>query len=135
MDPAPLIVVAVLTASSTVIGLLWRATTGRVRRRSGAERIDGLPLGDRATLVQFSSRVCAPCVATSRVLGAAASAHAGIRHLELDVEEHHDLVERFRVLQTPTTLILDASGTVRSRIGGAPRRLDVERELERLTAA
>ena len=43
-----------------------------------------------------------------------------MRHVEVDLTQRADLADRFRVTQTPTTLLLDADGTVRARIGGAP---------------
>ena len=38
------------------------------------------------------------------------------------------------MLQTPTTFILDAHGTVRARIGGAVRRDTITAELARVLA-
>ena len=43
-----------------------------------------------------------------------------------------ELAARYRVLQTPTTLILDSDGAVRARIGGAVRRDLVIAELDRV---
>ena len=40
-----------------------------------------------------------------------------------------DLAHRFNVLQTPTTLLLDGSGVVRARIGGAPKPVELEASL------
>src|SRR4051812_20053814 len=112
-----------LVAAATVLGLVWRGTTGRARhvRTGEAVAIEGVELGSSATLLQFSSSVCAPCAATARVLHRVADPAAGIRHVELDVAERPELAARFSVLQTPTTLILDAAGVVRARIGGAAR--------------
>ena len=39
------------------------------------------------------------------------------------------VADRFGVLQTPTTLLVDADHRVRARIGGAPRRDALDREL------
>jgi hypothetical protein len=58
-----------------------------------------------------------------------------VRHIEIDVADRPDLAAKFNVLQTPTTLILDARGAVRARIGGAVRRDVVEAELHRMLAA
>jgi thiol-disulfide isomerase/thioredoxin len=107
-----------LVAFATVLGMLWRASQGRVR--AGYGRISDIELGGRATLLQLSTEVCSPCRATARVLDAL-SGH-DIRHVEIDIADRPDLVSRFNVLQTPTTLILDREGTVRARIGGAVRR-------------
>lgn len=111
---------------AAVAGVLWRSRTGRVRTASGerltpAELGQSGPLGSRATLVQFSTEFCAPCVSTRRYLSAFADRNAGVRHLDVDLTERADLASRFNVLQTPTTLILDSGGHQRARIAGAPR--------------
>jgi thiol-disulfide isomerase/thioredoxin len=79
-------------------------------------------LGARATLLQFSSAFCAPCRATRRVLSEVAGLVPGVIHLEVDAEEHLELVRRLGVLRTPTTLILDAEGHELSRAAGAPKK-------------
>lgn len=117
-----------LVALATVLGMLWRASQGRVTPAAG--RIGDIELGPRATLLQLSSEVCAPCRATARVLRGLE--RDGVRHVEVDITDRPDLVSRFNVLQTPTTLILDRDGVVRSRIGGAVRRESVLAELEKV---
>lgn len=137
MDPlAALTVLAALVAGSTALGLLWRSRQGRIRwsRGSDAVTIDGLDLASGITLVQFSSEFCAPCRATARVLDELAEQHDDVRHVELDVAERPELAARFGILQTPTTIVLDGSGRVRARIGGAVRREQLSAEFERLTA-
>jgi thiol-disulfide isomerase/thioredoxin len=132
----PLLVVAVilaLVAAATALGFVWRSQQGRVR--VGDARIvsiDGVPLGERATLLQFSTEVCAPCRATARVLGDLADRTESVEHVDLDVTHRPELAARYRVLQTPTTLILDGDGAVRARIGGAVRRDLVIAELDRV---
>ena len=79
-----------------------------------------VPLGERATLLQFSSAFCAPCRATRRVLGEVAELVPGVTHVEVDAEHHLDVVRSLRVLRTPTTLILDAEGREVSRARGCP---------------
>ncbi len=85
----------------------------------------GTALGDRATLVQFSSAFCAPCRATRVVLDEVAGLVPGVVHVEVDAESHLDLVRRLDVRRTPTVLVLDRNGHVRVRAAGAPRRADV----------
>ncbi len=82
-------------------------------------------LGERATLLQFSSAFCAPCRATRRVLSDVATAVPGVTHVELDAEHHLDLVRRVGVTRTPTTLVLDAAGREVTRAAGAPRKEQV----------
>lgn len=140
MELTTLIVLGGLVAGSTALGLLYRATNGRLRRTRGALRITARELGtsalgSRATLLQFSTPVCAPCRTTNRVLGVIASERFSVKHVDLDLLQRPDLASRFSVLQTPTTLILDGSGRVRARIGGAPRPELVRGELNRILEA
>ncbi|SFB87946.1 Thioredoxin [Nocardioides terrae] len=79
-------------------------------------------LGERATLVQFSSAFCAPCRVTRRVLSDVAETTPGVVHLEVDAEHHLDATRRLGILRTPTTLILDPTGREIARAAGAPRK-------------
>lgn len=135
MSPLPAAAtVAALVLLATGLGLLQRSRAGRLRQGSG-ERVAASdlgitePLGSRATLVQFSTPTCAQCPGAARLLRAVASEHPGVVHREVDLARHTDVADRFGVLQTPTTLLVDAEHRVRARIGGAPRRDAVDREL------
>ena len=81
--------------------------------------------GEQATLVQFSSAFCAPCRATRRILAEVSALVPGVAHLEIDAESQLALVRQLRILKTPTTLVLDASGREVKRATGAPRKADV----------
>ncbi|WP_314219292.1 thioredoxin family protein [Streptomyces zaehneri] len=125
-----LVCVAVLAAASAY-GVLHKRRSGRVRvrgrddgKRLGADRLGG-ELGERATLVQFSSAFCAPCRATRRVLGEVAGVVPGVTHIEIDAEAHLDLVRELDILKTPTVLVLDADGHIVRRATGQPRKADV----------
>jgi thiol-disulfide isomerase/thioredoxin len=101
----------------------------RVRGRDDGKRLGaaelGEELGERATLVQFSSAFCAPCRATRRVLGEVAGMVPGVAHVEIDAEKNLDLVRELDILKTPTVLVLDADGRVVRRATGQPRKADV----------
>ncbi|MBO0845316.1 MAG: thioredoxin family protein [Nocardioides sp.] len=86
--------------------------------------------GERATLLQFSSAFCAPCRATRQVLDDVARSVPGVAHVEVDAEQHLDLVRDLGVLRTPTTLVLDAAGREVTRATGAPRPGQVLAALE-----
>jgi thiol-disulfide isomerase/thioredoxin len=128
-----------LVAVATALGFVWRAGNGKVRVSNAGDivAVGELPgvtsLGSGATLLQFSSEVCAPCVATRGILGQVADERSDVAHVEIDVTTSSALVSRFNILQTPTTLVLDSTGTVRARIGGAARRETVIAELDRIT--
>ncbi|MFD5911336.1 thioredoxin family protein [Streptomyces massasporeus] len=126
-----LVVCVVVLAAASAYGVLQRRRSGRVRvrgrddgKRLGAAEL-GAELGERATLVQFSSAFCAPCRATRRVLGEVAAVVPGVTHVEIDAEAHLDLVRRLDILKTPTVLVLDADGHVVRRATGQPRKADV----------
>lgn len=117
-------------AVATLAGFVARARNGRVRAaRADAERLTageiGAPLGERATLLQFSSAFCAPCRATRRILEDVAAVVPGVAHVEVDAESQLELVRRLGVMRTPTTLLLDAGGVVRQRASGQPRKDEV----------
>ncbi|MFE6823493.1 thioredoxin family protein [Streptomyces sp. NPDC057690] len=128
---AGLLVCVVVLAAASAYGVLHKRRSGRVRvrgrddgKRLGADRLGG-ELGERATLVQFSSAFCAPCRATRRVLGEVADVVPGVTHIEIDAEAHLDLVRDLDILKTPTVLVLDADGHIVRRATGLPRKADV----------
>ena len=85
----------------------------------------GQALGERATLVQFSSAFCAPCRATRRILADVAGMTEGVTHIEIDAESRLDLVRQLNVLRTPTVLVLAGDGRIVRRASGQPRKPDV----------
>jgi thiol-disulfide isomerase/thioredoxin len=109
------------------------APSGEPAEPAAASVVAGTPwqdrLGQRATLLQFSSAFCAPCRATRRVLADVADATPGIVHLDVDAEHHLDVVRRLGVLRTPTTLVLDAHGRELGRASGVPTKEQVARVL------
>ncbi|MFS0893485.1 thioredoxin family protein [Microbacterium sp. 179-I 3D3 NHS] len=127
MSPALAAIVAVgLVGLAVIIGLVLRRRDGR-RRAAGVTRFDpadagAAGLGSHVTLVQFSTELCARCPHVRRMLRAVAAEHPGIRHVEVDLTHRPDLASRYRVLQTPTTLVVDDGGAVRARFPGVPQR-------------
>ncbi|MFT4123868.1 MAG: thioredoxin family protein [Microbacteriaceae bacterium] len=115
-----LVAVVVLVAASTALGLLWRSRQGRVRA-AGGEAAEFVAAGARVTLLQLSTEFCSPCRVAHTVLEAVAAERADVAHVDLDITERPDVASRFRVLSTPTTLVIDEHGAVRARIAGAPR--------------
>lgn len=85
----------------------------------------GVELGERATLVQFSSAFCQPCRATRRTLAEVVGMVDGVVHVEIDAEAHLTLVRALDISRTPTVLVLDASGRIVRRAVGQPRTVDV----------
>jgi thiol-disulfide isomerase/thioredoxin len=126
-----LVVCLAVLAVASVFGLVHRLREGRMRMREkdGVRRLTeaeiGGPLGERATLVQFSSAFCAPCRATRRTLSEVAGMVEGVTHVEIDAEKHLGLVRDLGVAKTPTVLVLDRTGAVARRAAGQPRKADV----------
>ncbi len=138
-----LIVLVVVIVAATAFGVWRRLTDGRIRGVAGAGAASssaagpdpdalaltaadlGGQLGERATLVQFSTAFCQPCRATRRILDEVAGQVPGVTHVEVDAEAHLDLVRRLDVMRTPTVFVLDGRGRVVRRAVGQPRKADV----------
>ena len=114
---------AVALLLAVVVGLWVQRRNGRSRSVAAGDVLTaadlGVPLGERATFLQLSSEVCAPCRATARVLGALAPTLDGVAHVEVDAGQRLDLARRLAVVRTPTVLVLDPAGRVVSRADGA----------------
>lgn len=115
-------------ALGTVIGVVRLRRDGRVHE-AGGDRLSaddlGSGLGERATLVQFSTAFCQPCRATRRVLADVSALVPGVGHVEIDAESRLDLVRRLGITRTPTVLVLDAAGGIVKQAAGQPRKADV----------
>ena len=131
-----LIALVVVLAAASAAGLALRQRQGRFHQRtpghdqpSPADALSaadlGAPLGARATLVQFSTEVCAYCGPTRALLTEVAMERDGVSFVEIDAAERMDLARRLRVLSTPTVLVLDALGGITSRASGPLRKADL----------
>lgn len=134
-------IVLLLVAVATATGLIWKARTGTAKKINSGEVInlreigavkDGKPVtefGERVTFLQFSSEFCSQCAQTARLFHDLEVHHSDILHIEVDITNRLDLANKFNILQTPTTLVLDKSGVVTSRIGGAAKPQTIQDEL------
>ena len=134
---AALVLIALLLAVTIGVGVYLRWRQSRPQRHIPhevvqPERLGAEGLGQTATLLQFSTEMCARCPGVHRILSSIADAHEGVIHLDVDLTHRPDIARHFHVLQTPTTLVLDGGGTVQTRFGGAPSRDVIELELTRL---
>lgn len=133
--------IAALLLAATALGLIWRARTGRAKLVKAGEIIDlaelgaikdGKPVtafGNKATFLQFSSEMCSTCRQTAKQFSELEKLHPDLLHIEVDVTNRLDLANKFNILQTPTTLVLDSKGRVTSRIGGAAKPQTIAEEL------
>ena len=121
-----LIVLLVAVALTAAVAWAVSIKNGRFSDKLNVEHLDvhdlGSALGERATLVQFSSAFCAPCRATRVLLADIAARTPGVVTIEIDAEERLELTRRLNILRTPTVLVLDAEGRVTRRASGLPRR-------------
>jgi thiol-disulfide isomerase/thioredoxin len=131
--------ILIAAVSLAVIFGLWRMLTDgsfRAADSSSADAVEdtvavgvireaGAELGERATLLQFSSAFCAPCRTTRVVLADVAGQVDGVAHVEVDADEHLDATRVLGIMRTPTTVVLDARGVEVSRASGAPNREQV----------
>jgi len=136
--------IGALIGFALLAGIYWKTQTGRAKLVKSGELVDlnklqaskdGKPVtkfGRKATVLQFSTEVCSQCKQTARLLGEVEKQHKDLLHIEVDVTNRLDLAAHFKVLQTPTTLVLDGSGRVKARIGGAPKPATVKAELAKL---
>jgi thiol-disulfide isomerase/thioredoxin len=134
-----IVLLLVLVAAATGAGLIWRARNGKVREQTDGELLTasdlGIALGERATLVQFSTAFCQPCRATRITLRDVSGMVEGVANVEIDAESHLDLVRRLDIMRTPTVFVLDPTGRIVSRASGAPRKADVLAALGRAVPA
>lgn len=130
------IALAAALLAALVVGVIYRRGQGRMRpgrgSRSGplsgsvlTEADLGAPLGERATLVQFSTALCAQCPPTRQVLAQVAGQLDGVSVVEIDAASRLDLARRLHVYATPTVLVLGPDGAIARRTAGQPRKADV----------
>lgn len=132
-----LVPLAIVLAIATAYGIWYQRSRGKVNRRHVTPSaphltpsVIGAPLGERVTMVQFSSAFCTPCRATKVLLQDIASKMDGVVHVDIDAEAHLDLVRTLDIRSTPTTLFLDRNGVEVGRAVGAAKREQVLSALE-----
>ncbi|MEN9607133.1 MAG: hypothetical protein RL605_961 [Actinomycetota bacterium] len=130
-------------AIAAIAGLTWRTRTGRAKASKSNEVVDLRQLaslkngelvtkfGKTSTFLQFSSEYCTQCKQTARILAELEKADDGVLHIEVDITNRLDLAKQYSILQTPTTLVLDSKGRVRSRIGGLAKPQVIKEEAEK----
>jgi thioredoxin-like negative regulator of GroEL len=133
-----LIALVVVLVSASGLGFALRARQGRFRqvRPAPAQSAStpvarltaadlGTPLGERLTLVQFSTEYCTYCGPTRELLTEVARGREGVAVVEVDAAERMDLTRRLHIMSTPTVMLLDAAGAIASRSSGLPRKQEL----------
>jgi len=125
----------ILLALATGIGMRLKATQGRIKQKKGlqisASEI-GESLGERATVVQFSTTFCSSCRAAKVLISDVVSKRSDVKYVEIDAESNLELVRKLDIRSTPTTLFLDKKGFEIARAVGAPKRDQVTSAFNRL---
>lgn len=132
--PWALAIVAGVIAVALLAGALWQRGQGRTRSASGPvlspAEVGAPRFGDGLTLLLLTTRSCGRCPAARRVLDGALRPD-DLRH-DIDLEAHPGIAQRFAVLQTPTTIVLDRTGAPRARIAGVPEPAALREQLDRI---
>ncbi len=132
--PQALAIVAGVVALALVLGLVWQRSEGRARSVEGSPlgpaEVDAARFADGLTLLLLTTRTCGRCPAARRVLDGAL--RADDLRIDVDLERHPAIAERFGVLQTPTTIVLDRTGAPRARIAGVPEPAPLRLQLDRI---
>ncbi len=125
----------ILLALATGIGFRLRATQGRIKQKKGLQISSseiGTSLGQRATVVQFSTSFCSSCRAAKVLISDEVSKQSDIKYVEIDAESNLELVRKLDIRSTPTTLFLDKKGFEIARAVGAPKRDQIIAAINRL---
>lgn len=93
---------------------LWRRPSRRLRRLDLRDLGVGGPV-----IVQFSTRLCAPCKAAIPRLEEA-SRHSGVPFVQIDVGERPELARRYGIRTVPTIVVARRSGDVLGSWAGMP---------------
>jgi len=129
---AGVLVLGIALVLAAVFGLYRKWADGRFKASASssddaaltADQLGG-ELGERATMVEFSSAFCAPCRATRQILDRVTHDVEGVTLIEVDAEKNLELVRTLNIMRTPTVLILDSRGAIAHRAAGQPTYADV----------
>jgi len=125
----------ILLALATGIGMRLKATQGRIKQKKGLQISSseiGESLGERATVVQFSTTFCSSCRAAKVLISDVVSKRSDVKYVEIDAESNLELVRKLNIRSTPTTLFLDKKGFEIARAVGAPKRDQITSAINRL---
>jgi thiol-disulfide isomerase/thioredoxin len=132
------IALIVALAVATCVGVVVRRRAGKIKSFPRTDNGDspgtsapaeiltegdlGASLGERGTLVQFSTEFCAYCGPTREMLKEISAERPGVAFVEVDAAERMDLTRRLKVFSTPTVLVLGPNGAIAARSAGQPQK-------------
>ena len=85
----------------------------------------GIDLGDRVTIVQFSSAFCSPCKATAAIITNLIKEMNDVVYVQIKSEENLNLIEKFDIKSTPTVIFFNRMGMEVGRAVGTPTNQQV----------
>lgn len=121
-----------LVLIGALIGLAMRHRSATPRAVATPDALPVKHYGREATLVLFSTELCAQCPSVRRSLTELAASNAGVIHVDVDITNDLHVARNLRILQTPTTFLLDADGAVHARFSGATPRAAFEASLNEI---
>lgn len=140
------IILIVALAIATAVGAATKLRAGKIQSFDRTDRADpaetpasanvltesdlGTSLGERATLVQFSTEFCAFCPQTRELLTELSGENPGVKFVEVDAAENMELTRRFQVFSTPTVLVLRPDGDVAARSSGKQQKAALSQSLQ-----
>ena len=138
MNSIWLLGVVLLIASAA--GVWLKTVQGQIKRaKSHQNYADDFSafgiLGQRATLIQFSTQFCSTCPGSKKILNQIASDDLTIGFIEIDAEQNIELAKKLSILSTPTILITDHAGEELARITGKPSKKVIESYLDSISSS
>ncbi|MHA7142353.1 thioredoxin family protein [Arthrobacter sp. Sr33] len=129
-------IVVVLVLGALGIGLAMRHRSGVKRSVQVGEiapaDVDLAVLGERATVVQFSTAYCSRCPGVRRALTNTVRDYDGVVYTDVDLTHRPHLASRLKVMQTPTVLVVNPNGDVAARYAGAVSVASIRAEIDTL---
>ena len=120
-----LLLVVSLFSFLIVLGYWQKLRHGKLKKVNGIS-ISAVELnqklGDKATIVQFSTTFCSECRTAKAIVKDVVKDYRDITYVEVDAESNLDLVRKVDIRFTPTTIFLDGKGFEIARAKGAPKR-------------
>ena len=117
----PILVLLVASA----FGFWWKQNQGRMKGAKGPHNFItkneiGIDLGERVTIVQFSSSFCSPCKATAAIIGNLIKEMKDVAYVQIQSEQNLALIEKFDIKSTPTVIFFNSFGMEVGRATGTP---------------
>ena len=120
-----LLLVVSLFSFLIVLGYWQKLRHGKLKKVNGIS-ISAVELnqklGDKATIVQFSTTFCSECRTAKAIVKDVVKDYKDITYVEVDAESNLDLVRKVDIRSTPITIFLDGKGFEIARAKGAPKR-------------